>query len=376
MSSIEELTTKKFPHIILWLVLAFLVVAIGWAYFAKIDEITSAEGKVIPSSKVKVIQNLEGGIIEKIFTKEGAVVKKGQILMQLSDVQFSSDYSANEKKRTGLKIKINRLRSQIESKPFKPTQEEIKQAPKIVRGEQQLYQSRTNELRLLKKRLSLVQRELKITRPLIKSGAVSKVEVLRLEQTFNEIDGKIHAFNSTSIGELNQALDKYNELLEKAKKFKDRLTRTTIKSPVNGIVKQIYINTIGGVVKAGMPILEVVPVEDTLRIEIHIKPIDIGFIKIGQPAMVKITAYDYAIYGGMDGKIEHISADTSQDKDGNSYYEVWIRTDKAYLGDDENKLNIIPGMQASVSILTGKRSILTYLLKPILRAKEKALRER
>jgi len=178
------------------------------------------------------------------------------------------------------------------------------------------------------------------------------------------------------LGKLNQSQDAYNELVAKAEKFQDRLQRTKIKSPVDGIVKQIYVNTIGGVVKAGVPIMEIVPLDDTLRIEVRLNPSDIGFIRIGMPAMVKITAYDYSIYGGLEGTVEHISADTSQDEEGGSYYEVWIRTNQAYLGKDKDKLRIIPGMQASVSILTGKKSVLDYLLKPILKAKDKALKER
>ncbi len=377
MKDLDELTKKKkTPHLILWLMLVFLIIIISWAYLAKIDEVTHATGKVIPSSNVKVIQNLEGGIVKSILTKEGAIVKKGQVLMTLSDVQFSSDVNVNEKNRWEMQVKIARLRAQIDGKAFKPKKELVKKVPRYIKTEQQLYKSQMNELNFLKKRRALLEREIKITRPLIKSGAVSQVEVLRLEQSASEMDGKIHEFKSKLLNELNKAVDEYNELLAASKKFKDRLQRTTIKSPVNGIVKQIYTNTIGGVIKAGNPILEIVPLADTLRIEIKINPGDIGFITIGQKATVKVTAFDYAIYGGLEGRVEHISADTSQDKEGESFYEVWIRTDKAYLGPDKNKLRIIPGMQVSASIITGKKSVLNYLLKPILRAKAKALTEK
>jgi len=376
MKSLEELSEKRFPHYILWAVLAFFIILIIWASFSDIEESASATGTVIPSSKVKVIQNLEGGIVKNIFVKEGQTLKKGKVLMQLSEVQFSSDFGVNKKNRAELQVKIDRLRAQIAGTEFKPTPKQTKNLPKTVRSEQQLYTSKIQELKLLLKRQSLIQREINITRPLIKSGAVSKVEVLRLEQTMSEIQGKIHAFKSSMLDELSKAIDEQNELIEQANKFKDRLQRTTIVSPVNGIVKQIYVNTIGGVIKPGMPIMEIVPIADTLLVEVRLNPNDIGFIKIGQPALVKITAYDYAVYGGLEGKVEHISADTSQDKEGVSYYEVWVRTDKAYLGKDKTKLRIIPGMQASVSIITGKKSVLTYLMKPILRAKEKALTER
>lgn len=377
MKFFEEIFNKrKIPHLILWVFLFFLIIGFIWAYFSEIDEVTNANGKVIPSTKVQVIQNLEGGIVKKIFVKEGDSVKKGQTLMQLSEVQFSSDYGVNVKNRLALEVKIERLLAQTQGKPFKPSKKYVDSVPNIVKTEELLYHSKINELRLLKKREMLLKKEIRMTKPLLKSGAVSEVEVLRLEQSLTEVEGKIHSFKSGALDELNKAQDDYNELVAESEKYQDRLTRTTIKSPVAGIIKQIYVNTVGGVVKAGVPIMEIVPLEDTLRIEVRVDPRDIGFIRVGMSANVKLTAYDYSIYGGLKGTVEHISADTSQDEDGRSYYEVWIRTDKAYLEKDGKKLQIIPGMQASVSILTGKKTVLDYLLKPVLKAKEKALKER
>lgn len=377
MTELDELTKKgRFKHIILWLTLLFIIIGLVWAYFAQVDEVTTGTGKVIPSSKVQVIQNLEGGIVKSILVKEGERVEKGQILMVLDDVRFASEYKANLEKRLLLQVKIARLNAEINEKPLVIPKELEEKIPTIVQNAKILYQSRMNEMQQLKLRKSLLEKEISMNKPLVKSGAVSEVEVLRLQQALSELTGKILAFRSEALKELSEVNKEYANLKEEAKTLKDRLERTDVRSPVKGIVKQVHVATIGGVIKAGMPLIEVVPLEDTLLVEVQIDPDDIGFIQVGQEAMVKITAYDYSIYGGLDGKVEHISADTSTDEEGKSYYEVWVRTQKAYLGTKNNPLQIIPGMQASVSILTGKKSILTYLLKPVLKAKEKALRER
>lgn len=377
MNNLEELGKKpRFTHIILWMVLLLIIIGFIWAYFAKIDEVTTATGKVIPSSKVQIIQNLEDGIVKKILVHEGETVKQGQLLIELEDIRYASEYRANKLKRQALEARIARLNAEVTNTSFKVSAKLQKDAPNLVNTEKALYLSRQNEIKHLQQRQNLLQKEINMTRPLIKSGAVSEVEVLRLEQGLAEIEGKILAFRSEALKELSLSMDELNKLNEEANALKDRLERTSLHSPVHGIIKQIHVTTIGGVIKSGMPLIEIVPLEDTLLVEAQVNPKDIGFIHIGQPALVKITAYDYSIYGGLEGKVEHISADTSTDKEGNSYYEVWVRTKKAYLGSEKKKLQIIPGMQASVSILTGKKTVLDYLLKPILKAKEKALRER
>ncbi len=217
-----------------------------------------------------------------------------------------------------------------------------------------------------------------MTAPLVNKGAVSEVELLRIKRSENEIKSKILIFKRQALSELNKAKSELSALKESYVADKDRVNRTTVRAPLKGIIKQIKINTIGGVIKPGMDILEIVPLDDTLLIEAKIRPQDIGFIHPQQKAMVKITAYDYSIYGGLEGKVEHISADTIVDDKDNSYYLIQVRTNKNYLkGKHKDKsLYIIPGMLASVDILTGKKSVLEYLLKPILKAREKALRER
>ncbi|MGX6642195.1 HlyD family type I secretion periplasmic adaptor subunit [Legionella pneumophila] len=373
-------SSKTFTHIILWTSLLFFIVAIIWANYAILDEVTTGQGKVIPSSEVQVIQNLEGGIIQNIFVKEGQIVKKDQILMQIDNTRFMASYAEAEKKIDALEIEIIRLNAEIsDTKPVFPDKF-IKTYPHLVQDQLSLYESRMRELNQLKKSLELAQKELDLTRPLLKGGSVSEVEVIRLERSVSEIKGNIEKFKSEELDKLNKARTELFALIEANKADKDRLTRTTVRSPVYGIVKQIKTTTIGGVVQPGSDLLEIVPLDDTLLIEAKIRPSDIGFIHPGQKAMVKITAYDFSIYGGLEGVVEHISADTiideKTDKKEESYYIVKVRTDKNYLGTEKKPLPIIPGMQATVDILTGQKSVLQYLLKPILKAKQSALRER
>ncbi|MFO2970174.1 HlyD family type I secretion periplasmic adaptor subunit [Legionella pneumophila serogroup 10] len=373
-------SSKIFTHVILWASLLFFIAAIVWANYAILDEVTTGQGKVIPSSEVQVIQNLEGGIIQNIFVKEGQKVKKDQILMQIDNTRFMSSYAEAEKKIDALEIEIIRLNAEISNtKPVFP-EKFTKTYPHLVQDQLSLYESRMRELNQLEKSLELAQKELNLTRPLLKGGSVSEVEVIRLERTVSEIKGNIEKFKSEELDRLNKARTELFALIEANKADKDRLTRTTVRSPVYGIVKQIKTKTIGGVVQPGNDLLEIVPLDDTLLIEAKIRPSDIGFIHPGQKAMVKITAYDFSIYGGLEGIVEHISADTiideQTDKKEESYYIVKVRTEKNYLGTEKNPLPIIPGMQATVDILTGQKSVLQYLLKPIIKAKQSALRER
>ncbi|CZH40118.1 TPA: HlyD family type I secretion periplasmic adaptor subunit [Legionella pneumophila subsp. pneumophila] len=373
-------SSKTFTHIILWTSLLFFIVAIIWANYAILDEVTTGQGKVIPSSEVQVIQNLEGGIIQNIFVKEGQIVKKDQILMQIDNTRFMASYAEAEKKIDALEIEVIRLNAQIsKTKPVFP-EKFTKSYPRLVQDQLSLYESRMRELNQLETALELAQKELNLTRPLLKGGSVSEVEVIRLERTVSEIKGNIEKFKSEELDKLNKARTELFALIEANKADKDRLTRTTVRSPVYGIVKQIKMKTIGGVVQPGSDLLEIVPLDDTLLIEAKIRPSDIGFIHPGQKAMVKITAYDFSIYGGLDGVVEHISADTivdeQTDKKEESYYIVKVRTEKNYLGTEKKTLPIIPGMQATVDILTGQKSVLQYLLKPIIKAKQSALRER
>lgn len=372
--------SRAFTHIILWTSIVFILVAIIWSNYAILDEVTTGEGKVIPSSEIQIIQNLEGGIIQNIFVKEGDIVKKGQTLMQIDNTRFMSSYGEAEKKIDALQLEIIRINAEISQTTPDFPEDLKKNYPNLVKDQQSLYESRMRELVQLTKSLELAQKELDMTRPLLKNGSVSEVEVIRLDRTVNDIKGNIDKFKSDELDKLNKARGELSALIEANKADKDRLTRTTVRSPVYGIIKQIKTTTIGGVVQPGSDIIEVVPLDDTLLIEAKIRPSDIGFIHPGQKAIVKITAYDFSIYGGLEGKVEQISADTILDetdkKNESYYYVIRVRTDKNHLGTVKKPLPIIPGMLATVDILTGEKSVLQYILKPIIKARQSALRER
>lgn len=367
---------KQITHLILWIATAFIFIGIIWANFAMVDEVARGQGKVIPSSQVQVIQNLEGGIVQKIYVKEGDIVNKGQMLMQMDPTRFQSAYEEDRAKVLALTAKTLRLTAEVNKLPFNPPADLMKEVPDIVNNEKALSQSRISQLKQLQTNLELATKELNMTQPLVAKGAASDVEVLRLQRAVSDLNGQIDDFKSKALADLNDAKAQLDTAKQSMLANQDRVTRTTILSPVKGIVKQIKITTVGGVAQPGADLMEIVPLEDTLLIEAQISPKDIGFIHINQSAMVKITAYDYSIYGGLDGKVEQISADTISDEKGNSFYLVRVRTQKNYLGNKDHQLFIIPGMTASVEVLTGKRSIMHYILKPLLKAREQALKER
>lgn len=371
--------TNIFSHLILWTILIGLFICFIWAKYAVLDEVTAGEGKVIPSSQIQVVQNLEGGVIEEIYVKQGNIVKKGQILMRIDDTLFSSKYNELQKKLDDLEIELTRLQAEIDNQPLVFDKQLEKDNASLVAAEVGVYLSKKREKNQLQKDIDLATKELNLTKPLVDKGAASPVEVLRLERTVSELQGKLDAFQSKTLERFNEAKGQYNSLKAEIQADQNRLMRTTVRSPVNGIIKQLKVNTVGGVIKPGMDILEIVPLDDTLLIEAKIRPSDIGFIHPNQKVMVKISAYDYSIYGGLEGSVEQISADTiidENDKKGESYYLVLIRTKKNHLGTKEKPLYIIAGMQTTVDILTGRKSVLDYLLKPILKAKQGALRER
>ncbi len=416
-------------HLILWACILFLLVALIWSNFAILDVVTAGEGKVIPSSKLQVVQNLEGGIIKEIHIKEGDSVVKNQILMVIDDTRFASSYSETAVQVYALKAKIARLSAESQGVPLVFDSQLIKKYPTYVENETTFYKDRSNEINKklqiqkeqadqklqelkemqgkrdqLKKSLAFAMRELTMTRPMRSTGAVSEVELLRLERTVNDIGGDLLAsetaiprlesalsseknklddmilsFRSSAGKELNDAKAEYNRLFENIKGAEDRLVRTQVRSPVKGTINQLLVNTIGAVVQPGANLIEIVPSNDSLLIEVDIKPKDIGFLSIGLPATVKISAYDFSIYGGLQATVEHISSTTIPNAKGDPFYKIFVRTkDKTYLLDKitDEKLYIAPGMSATVDILTGHKSVLDYILKPILKTRENALRER
>lgn len=428
MSESSAAVLRQSPRggrLILWVTVAFFVTLFVWANFAELDQVTRGNGKVIPSLQVQVVQNLEGGILSEILVKEGDVVEREQVLLRIDDTRFSSTLGESRLHFLALKAKAARLRAEAENTPFIPPREAMQTHPELVERELELFQSRGQELQAklgilnqqltqrqqeltelrskvkhLKASYGLANKELSITKPLVKDGAISEVEVLRLERQVNELQGQLEtsrlaiprvesmyneaqrkyeemeiSFRNTARTELNETVSELSGLSESHLAMEDRVRRTLVRSPVRGTVKQVMVSTIGGVIKPGMDLVEVVPAEDTLLVEARVRPGDIAFLHPGARAMVKFTAYDFAIYGGLNAKVEHISADTITDEKGESYYLVRARTDESHFGPNAAPLPIIPGMTVNVDILTGKKTVLEYLLKPVLRAKEMALKE-
>lgn len=412
---------------VLWGIAAIVIWFIVWANFAEIDEITRGQGKVIPSGQLQVVQNLEGGIVKEIMVKEGARVKAGQPLLKIDNTKFTSSYEESQEKYYELRSKAIRLEAEANNVPFVVTLKHDREAMRsYIRQERSLYQTnkqqllsklsvleeqlkqRRNELKeakskykFLKDSYSLIKKEIEISIPLAEKGVISEVEILKLKrdagkereelstvkisipgieskikETKNKIEEAKLEFQSKAKKELNEVISEISQLEKNRTHLKDQVSRTIVTSPVDGTVNQLFVTTIGGVVKPGMDLVEIVPSEDMLLIEAKIKPSDIAFLFPGEKAIVKFSAYDFAIYGGLEGSVAHISADTITDEEGKSFFLVRIKTKKTSLGTKANPLEIIPGMTASVDILTGKKTVMDYLLKPIFKARDNALSER
>lgn len=364
-------------HIILFTVFILIIVAIYWANYSIISEEIKGDGQVIPSQQIQVIQNLEGGIVEKILVQEGQIVNQGQPLLILDDTRYLADYNSSLTKENSLEIKYLRLQAEIDQKPFVVPPDLLKQAPDVVKYETELFNSQQQELAQLKSSYNLAQQELNMTRPLVSKGAASPVEILRLERTVSDLYGKVVGYNADTLDELNKVKAELNTTREANQSNLDRIQRSTVRSPVRGIINKLSVHTVGGIVQPGSEMMDIVPLDDTLLVEAKIDPKDIGFLHPGQKASITITAYDYAKYGSLEGKLEQISADAiTDDKTQKTYYIVRVRTQKNYLGSASNPLYIIPGMQAHISIETGKRSVLNYILGPIINAFNNAMTEK
>ena len=417
-------------HWILIASVAFVVVALGWAALAEIDEVTVGLGQVIPSSKVQIVQNLEGGIVAEILAEPGQQVRKNQPLMRIDDTRFSASYREGEAKDSALRIRIARLEAEATLSAFAPPADLERDKPELAQQERELFESRRRDFAAglavlqqqaeqrkqelaeiqardtqLKQSYELVQQELAMTRPAAEKGVVSKVELVRLERQANDLSGELEVarlrvprliaaerevrekaqqyvaeFRAAASRELSEARADQSVVSASNVALVDRLERTTVRAPVAGTIKQVKVTTVGGVVQPGVDLIEIVPRDDTLLVEARVRPRDIAFLRPGLDAMVKLSAYDFSIYGGLAGKVEHVSADAIvDDRPGvapESYYLVRVRTSQGSRGAGERHLKVIPGMQATVDIRTGRRTVLQYLLKPVLRAKENALRER
>nr|WP_228731803.1 MULTISPECIES: HlyD family type I secretion periplasmic adaptor subunit [Acinetobacter] len=371
--------------LVIWIIGIGLLILLLWAGLFQLEEVSTGTGKVIPSSKEQVIQSLDGGILTKLDVQEGDIVEKGQVLAQLDPTRFESNVGESQSLLISAQATAARLRAEVNGTPL-VFPDEVKKDPKLVQEETALYNSRRENLEQsisgLKLALQLVQQELTMTEPLVAKGAASEVEVLRLKREANDLQNKINDARNQYYVKSREELSKANTDTEQQMQIvrgrTDTLNRTTFKAPVRGVVKEIAVTTQGGVIPQNGKLMTIVPLDEQLLIEARISPRDIAFIHPGQEALVKITAYDYSIYGGLKGKVTVISPDTIRDevKQDQFYYRVYIRTDSDKLYNKEGKsFSITPGMVATVDIRTGEKTVLDYLLKPFNKAKE-ALRER
>jgi len=417
---------RRFAHILLFAIVLFFVLFIAWASFATLDEVTRGEGRVIPSSQVQVVQNLEGGIVADIRIRESQIVETGDILLRIDNVKAASDLRGARQRHLSLLGSIARLQAEIEERGIDFPPELMTEARRVAIDETALFNARQaalqSELEILRNQANqrdqevaeldtrlvqfersavLAADELEITEPLAAKRVVSKVELLRLKRQVNDLKGELESarlslprlklaqreahrrieerflnFQAEAQRELTTVQTEAAALAEVIAADSDRVNRTDVRSPVRGTIKSLLINTIGGVIQPGQDLVEIVPLEDTLLIEAQVRPADIAFLRPDQPAVVKVTAYDYAVYGGLDAEVESISADTITDDRGDHFFRVRVRTDSSNLDKSGEPLPIIPGMTTQVDILTGQKTVMDYLMKPILRIRNEAFRER
>jgi membrane fusion protein, adhesin transport system len=394
-----------------------------WSAFASLDEVARGEGKVIPSSQLQVVQSFDGGVVQEVLVREGQVVEKGDLLLRIDPTRFISTFRENRAEYLSLQARAARLQALTLNTPLTFTDELQADAPDMVNHERSLYESNRKELdeqlsiarsqldqrseelnevraklRQVTRALELSTQELNVTKPLLASGAISEVEILRLEGDVSnakgeraqaqsqesrlmlavqESEGKLRETELLASNkwrnELSEVLSKLASLSETSTGLADKIKYAEIRSPVRGTVQRVFTNTVGGVVQPGHEVIEMVPLDDQLLIEAKVSPKDIAFLHPGQEAIVKFTAYDFVVYGGLKGKVEHISPDTITDEKERTFYIVRVRTERAGFNPS---LPIMPGMMTQVDILTGKKTVLAYLLKPVLRARQNAMTER
>ena len=398
---------------LLWSGALLVVLLLAWAAVGEVDEVTRGEGRIVPSRQLQIVQAVDGGVVEEMLAREGQVVEAGELLMRVDPTRFMSSLHENRAEFLALRAKAARLEALAQGTAFAAPEDVLAEAPEVVAQEmaaqssnlrEQLSQRR-QELNEVQARhsqavrgFSLAQQELNVTKPLEASGAVSEVELLRLEREVARLRGerdqaaaqisRIQAAISEASGkiqevelnvrnqmsnELSDTLARISSLSAGSGSLADKVKHAELRAPVRGTVQRILVNTVGGVVQPGREVIEIVPLDDSLVAEVQIKPRDIAFLRPGQEAMVKFSAYDFAIYGGLEAELEHISADTVIDERGEASYLVRVRTREASFGEEQP---VIPGMMVEVDILTGKKTILSYLAKPVLRARARALTER
>lgn len=400
-----ELRTPRTARMLLLTSIALFATFLTWAHFAILDEVKRGNGKVIPSRQTQVVQSLEGGIVQALLVQEGAMVQKDQALVNIADTKFAAELGEVRERRGAMAARVARLDAEANGRDSLVFPPELRlSALRAVDTEQSVFETRSRKIAQdvdvvsqqetrLTESLKLLNREIELTRRLFTQKVVPEIEMLRLERQASEMRGQLAeaqarilnirtAFRSQADEDLAKSRGDLAVLDETIKSAQDRVARTELKSPVYGIVNKLNITTIGAVVQPGANLMEIVPLDDSLLVEGRIRPQDIAFIRPEQAAVVKITAYDSSVYGSLKGKVERVSADTIIDEKAERserqevFYRVMVRTDKNHLGSGDNQLPIIPGMVATVEVLTGAKSVLDYIIKPARLLRDEALRER
>jgi adhesin transport system membrane fusion protein len=433
MNAIDQLLLK--PRFVIYTILCFVLSVLIWSYFSSLDQVVIGEGKIKPRTDIQEIQSLEGGIVREVMVKTGEQVEKGQPLIRLDDIAFKAALNEQLQEMDNISGSIAQLQAELEAAAqfndttFKANvdinkyfieglSQESKDSSKASytadleslqfeastirkRMEQSVKDvaEAQNNLIGLKDNLKIAQEELNLNMPAYEKGAISGVEILKLKRAVNDTKAELDAtrydidrkrkdgqeaklelsslvakFRSEVQEKLNGKRAELSQLQANNTAIQDKVQRTVVVSPVEGIVKSVFANTSGGVIQPGATMIEIVPFDKEMLVEVKITPQDIAFIKIGLPALVKLSAYDFVIYGGISGELTHISADTIQDEEGNAYYMGYVSL-PSMVSDSGHFLEIIPGMQASVDIIAGSKTIMQYWLKPILRAQASAMRE-
>ncbi len=415
---------RYIPHILLSAIMIFFVIFISWAYVAGLDEVTRGEAKIIPSSQIQKVQNLEGGIVAAINVREGDIVEKDQVLLRIENVNAAAKLRESRGKYLSLLATIARLEAESNgAADIQFPEEVVTEDPESANDELRLFTARKTSLedqvnllrdqatqkgqelaeqqgriRQLDEAYNLKKQELDLLSPLVQQGVTPRLDLIRVQQQMQDlrmeaeatklsvprtevalresrrrVDEKITAFRAEAQQELNRKKAEVNAVAQTLTAEADKVTRTEVRSPVKGTVNKVLISTIGGFIQPGQDLMEIVPLDDKLIVEAKIRPSDRAALRPGLQAVVKVTAYDFSIHGGLPATLFDISADTIVDEQGESFYRIRLRTDQNNLGPDKP---IIPGMTATVDILTGQKTVLDYLMKPILKARQNALRER
>jgi adhesin transport system membrane fusion protein len=383
---------RRASKTLVWATGVTLILALSWASWFELDEITRGQGKVIPSSREQVIQSMDTGVMSELFVREGSLVEKDQVLLQIDDARTGAVFREAQEKFLSLSALAARLRAEAYGTALK-FPPELQQEPALIQQETQAYNARkralSESLQSLDISLAAVTRELSMTEPLVKQGVMSEVELLRLRRQQSELMGqraeRQNRYLTDANNELVRVASELSQTKENASAREDAFRRTTVRSPMKGVVKNVQVTTVGGVIQAGQPILEIVPTEDEMLVEAYVKPSEVAFLKVGQKAVVKLTAYDFNKYGGLDGVLEHLSPDTLRDerqkKPGNpveleeGLYRIMVRVKETNGLRNGLKLTPTPGMTATVEIRTGQKSVLEYLFRPLQNVTQ-ALRER